>query len=451
MRGILQRFNRGSERSVRIRKQILLSLIARAVATLASLVTVSLALRYLDGSRFGIWLTISSLTGWFTFMDLGLGNGLRNRFAEAKAKGDPETARRYISTAYLLIALIASGAILLFLLIHPFVDWGWLFNAPEGMGGEVALLMRWVFVLFFLKFAFDPVHKVILADQRPGWNVSMRAGARIAVVLLLFFLLRTDTDSLLLFGSSVQTINTLLPLIAGLILFNTRYKSYRPSFSRVDFSLSRDLLGLGSRFFIMQVAAIVVFATDNMIITRLFGPAEVTPYQIAFRYFTLGLVLFRIITNPYWSAYTDAYQRGELQWIRTATRQLLLVWLGMAALLFLMLLIAGPVYRFWVGEEHGGIPFSLSISMALYVLLTTFTTIFGNFLSGVGKVRLSVLHSIAFIFLNIPLSIFLAKGLDLGPKGVIIGTILSVLPQGILHPLQYRKIMKGTAKGIWDR
>ncbi len=412
------------------------------------LLIIPLALEYLGKERFGVWLTISTVTGWFTFLDLGLGNGLRNRFAEAKAKGAPDEAQRYVSTAYFLIGSIALGIILLFLIVHPFISWGKLFNA-EGIAPQVSDLMRWVFVLFFLKFAFEPISKLILGDQRPGLNVIMRTLGRLGVLLALLILIRSGTDSLVLFGISVQGINALLPLLASIVFFGGRYRIYRPLPSRVDLSLSKDLIGLGFKFFVMQLAAIVVFATDHMIITRLFGPSEVPAYHVAFRYFTLALVFFRIATNPYWSAYTDAYQRGDLDWIRHATGRQLLLWGGVAAAVLLMLLIAGPVYRIWLDGELN-IPFSLSLSMAAWVILSAFTTIFGNFLNGLGKVRLSMLHSIVFMVLNIPLSVFLAGYMGLGPKGVIIGTFLSVLPQGILHPIQYRKIMKGTARGIWD-
>jgi len=89
--------------------------------------------------------------------------------------------------------------------------------------------------------------------------------------------------------------------------------------------------------------------------------------------------------------------------------------------------------------------------MAIWVLIASWTSIFGNFLSGVGKIRLSLYHSFAMIVINIPLSIFLAKYLNLGSAGVIIGTCLCVLPQVFLHPMQYKKIITNTATGIWGK
>ncbi|MFB6258354.1 MAG: lipopolysaccharide biosynthesis protein [Flavobacteriales bacterium] len=455
MQKLFQSLSKGSERTARIRRHVLISVLAKGIGMGAGLLIVPLALDYLGEGRFGIWLTITSVTGWFTFLDLGMGNGLRNRFVEAKAKGRTEEARRYVATTYFLIGSIALAIILLFLSLHPFIPWAELFNAKgldgEGIGVRVSELVRWVVVLFFLKFAFEPVSKVVLADQRPGLNVAMRALGRLTTLLVIFILSRSSTDSLLLFGCSVQGINAMLPLLAGIILFNTRYKAYRPTPTWIDRSLSRDLIGLGFKFFVMQFAAIVVFATDHMIITRLFGPEEVPAYHIAFRYFTIALVFFRLVTNPYWSAYSDAYHRGELGWIQRATRHQIWIWIGLCAVVLLMLLLSGPIYRIWLGKGAVRIPFYLSSLMAAWILLSSFTNIFGNFLNGLGKVRLSMLHSLAFMVLNIPLSVYLASYWELGPKGVILGTLLSVLPQGILHPIQYRKIMKGTARGIWAR
>jgi hypothetical protein len=59
--------------------------------------------------KYGSWLTLRSIILWFAFFDIGLGNGLRNKFTEAKAPGNLERTRIYISTAYGLLILIFSA------------------------------------------------------------------------------------------------------------------------------------------------------------------------------------------------------------------------------------------------------------------------------------------------------------------------------------------------------
>lgn len=80
--------NDGQERSVKAKKNILGALLIRGTSILISLAMVPLTIDYVNPSRYGIWLTLSSIVGWFAFFDIGLTQGLRNKFAEALAEGD---------------------------------------------------------------------------------------------------------------------------------------------------------------------------------------------------------------------------------------------------------------------------------------------------------------------------------------------------------------------------
>ena len=76
-----------------------------------------MALNYLNPVKYGIWLTLTSVIGWFAFFDLGLGNGLRNKLAEALAKNDNELARTYISTSYAIMTITIGIVYFLFVLV----------------------------------------------------------------------------------------------------------------------------------------------------------------------------------------------------------------------------------------------------------------------------------------------------------------------------------------------
>src|SRR5512137_2137737 len=95
---IISQFRRGEERSVKAKKNILYAVVIKGISIAISLVLVPLTLHYVNPTQYGIWLTLSSIIAWFGFFDIGFGNGLRNKFAEAKAKGDHELARTYVST-----------------------------------------------------------------------------------------------------------------------------------------------------------------------------------------------------------------------------------------------------------------------------------------------------------------------------------------------------------------
>ncbi len=93
-------FSKGHERSIKAKKNIIASFFIRGISIAISLILVPLTINYVNPSRYGIWLTLSSIIAWFSFFDIGLTQGLRNKFAEAKAKGNDELAQIYVSTTF---------------------------------------------------------------------------------------------------------------------------------------------------------------------------------------------------------------------------------------------------------------------------------------------------------------------------------------------------------------
>lgn len=441
-------FTQGHERSVKTKKNILTSILIKCVSVVISFLLIPLALHYLNPTRYGIWVTLTSVIGWFTFFDLGLGNGLRNKLAEALAKNDNELARTYISTSYAVLTIVIGLIYGLFLLVFPYVNWSRLLNTPPEMSAEIHRLIFIVFSFFSLQFIIKLISMILRADQRSALSGGINTLASLLSLIIVFVLTKTTHGSLLSLSVGVSVANIIAPLIASAWFFSTDYRHLIPSIRYVKFKSAKDLMGLGFLFFIMQFAALILFSTDSFIIAQLFGNGAVTPYNIAFKYFSVITMGFAIITEPFWTAYTDAYHKGDLVWIRRITRKLSLFWLLIVAAVAVMLLFANFFYRIWVGIP---VPFTLSFSMALWMLISTWTSIFGNFLSGVGKIRLSLCHSFAMIVINIPLSIFLAKHLNMGSTGVIIGTCICVLPQVFLHPIQYKKIINNKATGIWGK
>ncbi len=158
--------NKGHSRSIRAKKNIIASFFIKGLSIAISLIFVPLTINYINPSRYGIWLTISSIVGWFSFFDIGLSAGLRNKFAEAKAMGNDELAQVYVSTTYAILAIIFSIVWLIFLLANQFVNWAHLLNISETMQGEVSTLAIVVFTYFCLDFVLGIISTLILADQQ---------------------------------------------------------------------------------------------------------------------------------------------------------------------------------------------------------------------------------------------------------------------------------------------
>ena len=416
---------------------------------LISLLLVPLTIDYLNPTKYGIWITLMSVIAWFNFFDIGLGNGLRNKMATAKAEGNDELAKTYISTTYAIVTIISTVLFILFCGVNQYLDWSKILNTTEDVV-ELEKLVFIVFSVFCLQFIIKLINVVFVADQRPAMSSAINTIGSLFSLLVVFILLKTTKGSLLYLGVSFSLINLIVPFLAGVWFFNTSYKKYKPSIKSIDFSQFKDLMGLGMRFFIMQGAALVVFMTDNIIITQISGPQDVTPYNVAYKYFGIATMLFTIITTPMWSAYTDAYVKKDFTWIKQATKKVYQLWLIVFVGLALMLFVADYAYLLWVGDKVV-VPFLLSAIMALWVLFSTGTMVFSNFLSGISKIKLSLWHSVLVSIINIPLSIYFAKNLGMGSAGVILASVACVFPRAIFQPIQYWKIINNKAKGVWNQ
>ena len=172
MRNLLKRIfdliGKGEIRSVKAKKNILLSFVIRGVSIFISFYLVRITIGYVGPEEYGIWTTLSAFIAWFGFFDIGLGNGLRNKFTEALAENNYDLARTYVSTTYAGMALILGGLAVLFLIAFPFIDWMLVFKSSPEIAKSLKYLIIIVFIFFMLRLVLGLISVILTADQRPA-------------------------------------------------------------------------------------------------------------------------------------------------------------------------------------------------------------------------------------------------------------------------------------------
>ncbi|MBU2947838.1 lipopolysaccharide biosynthesis protein [Zobellia uliginosa] len=447
---ILSKVGVQSDRTKNITKHVLWSAIYKGGSIIATFLLVPLTINFLDTENYGVWLTLSSFIGWFAFFDIGLGNGLRNKFAEAKAKGDLDLAKGYVSTAYYTIGAICAVFFILSLLVSYFVDWASVFNTSQELQQQLRILMPVVFGCFSLQLIFKLITSIYIGNQNHSMQGKIQFIIAASSLFLIWVLTQTTTSSLLLFGVIFSVFPIVVLLSLNIYAFSTTYKEFKPQFSFWKKAYFKDIFSLGIVFFIIQIAGLIMFTTDNFIITQLLGPEEVVPYNIAYKYIGISQMISVIILTPYWSSITDAYTKGELGWIKNAMKNLLKISLVTVMLVIFLVFVAPSAYKLWIGELVE-VPMKLTVSMALYFIISLCYSPFVFFINGIGKIKLQMYSVAIGALLNVPLSIFLVKYTSFGVEGVIIATSICVFPNLILLPIQYFKIINNRAIGIWDK
>ncbi len=440
--------DRGSVRSIRVKQNILASFLIKSGSVAISFVLVPLTLNYINPTQYGIWLTLSSIINWFSFFDIGLGNGLRNKFAQALAKGEFKLARIFVSTTYALLTIIVIVLSILFFCINKFLDWSKILNTSHSLAEVLSVLALLVFVFFCLRLVLQLITTIMVANQQPGKASFIIFIGSLVSLITIFILTKTTKGNLLYLGTALSLAPCIVLIICSFWLFKTKYRVYAPTIRLIRFRYAKDLLKIGGAFFIIQIGAIVLFQTDTILISQLFGPDDVTTFNITFKLYSVLLLGFAIIITPLWSAYTEAYEKNDMTWIKNIFIKTKKFWFFLIAGTLLLFFTSPIIFKLWIGNSIN-VPMLLSLTMGMYVIGNSWLMIHCSLLNGISKIRLQLYLYIITIFLNVPLAYFLGK--TIGIVGVILSNLLIYIIMGIAFSIQCRKILNCTAKGIWNK
>jgi len=451
----ISNFFKGHKRTVKAKKNIIASFFIKGVSMIIGFLMIRLTLDFLDQTRYGIWLTLTSFMTWFTFFEIGLGSGLKNKLAEALAIKDFDLAKTYVSTTYAILSLVIGIVGILFFIGNIFIDWTIILNTEKDLSNELTALALIVFGFFFLRFVLKLVATVIRADQRPAIAGTFGPIGNLISLILLYILIKTTSGgSLIYLGWVLSVVPTFVLIGATIYFYKFDYRKIAPSLYYVKFKYAKDLLNLGFKFFLIQISALIMFQSSNIIITQFYGPAEVTSFNIAYKLFSIITMVFAIIVTPFWSAFTEAWVIKDFVWIRATVKNLFYIWLGLVLLALVLYLISDWFFDFWLGKEKMKtiiITNRLKILLLVYFLLFTFGSVFNMFINGVGKLLVQMYSLLIGAIIFVPIAYFFIKYLHWGIESVVIASILSNFYSPFIAPYHYFKLLNKKAYGIWNK
>lgn len=442
-------FTEGHSRTLLAKKNIVASFFIKGGSIVISLMLVPLTISYVSPVKYGVWLTISSIVGWMSFFDIGMGNGLRNKLSEALALNEYQLAKTYVSTTYACLFIISSLLFMFFFFLNPFIDWQDWLNIPRAISEDISVAVLIIFGSFCIQFVLQLINTVLTAVHEPAKAGLILLIGQVFVLITIYILTKTTQGDLivLVLALTVSPIGVLL--LANLYFFKTKLRNIAPAFKHIDFTYSKKIFKVGGYFFIIQLGSIVLLQTDNIIISKFVGPEFVTQFNVALKLFSTVIMLFSIIMVPYWSAFTDANTKKDYVWMTNSVKKIRKIWLLISITIVpLILAFSKFIFEYWVGDTVK-IPFSLSALLSLYVIAYICLNLNSYFLNGVGKIRLQLCLYIVVLLINIPLCIFLAS--KIGVNGVVVSNLAMFIAMNIILWIQTNKILLQKDRKIWSK
>jgi len=395
----------------------------RLVSAACGLAQVPIALAYLRPEGFGVWMALMGLLWSLGILDCGLGFALQNRVAGLLASGKQAESAALARRA-ILILVTAGGALML--IGAPVVIWGrwadWLGVTDTLLRGQIRAAVAVVLVATAAGLPLSLAPRLAAAVQQTWitglWTAASSVTGLGAVMLaahlgapLAGFMI---AGCVLPLGPHVLTWLQLHLRLAWL----KRHREIRPDV--------RGLWQESGLFLMPQLGAAFIGTFVPTLIAFFAGAAAVAPYSVLQRLFGLALQIHSLLLLPVWPAYTEAFARHDMPFVRQAFRLSCWATLFCFALPAIVLVpLARPILHLWLGTNAPAVGTALLWSIAGWHVLQFGGQVIAVLLNATG--RLHVLAYTNWAGIAVALALGAVWAPRFGAAGVVAGLAVPYL------------------------
>lgn len=433
-------------------KNVALNVGLQLLGVVVSFGLLPLTLRVTSVEQVGFWLTINSVLSWLAYSDFGLGTGLKNRLGEAIARSDIDKGKYYVSSAYffvLILSLVFGVITVLSFLYCGDLIVAFLFG-KASVSSQLRLVLLTVLILFYVRFPLQLLYPILDANQKLYMVKFLRVVGQLMVLIILAVLAYVGGKlSLLDLAYLHSSVPIIILLLSSFIYFSLN-QSQRPSFKFFDGSNFKDLFGLGGRYFLIQINMLVLFQSANFLIARLSGPKDVVVFSTVFTLFSSLNIGFSAIVAPYWSAFLNAINQNDIEWVSRALIRLKWIWLFVMIVGALIAYNADWIVFIWIGDSVE-LPKYLAWLVYAFMALFTYGMTSNMVINSTGKIYVQTLVMSVISMVYLPLVYLLFNYTSLGILSIPIGMSLIGVYTVFFAPYHARTILENRTKGLFAK
>jgi O-antigen/teichoic acid export membrane protein len=409
------------------------------LVTLVGLWLAPFVLHRLGSDQYGLWLLATQLLGYLMLLDVGVIALLPREIADASGRRDTDAAtstvpqimaraRRLVAWQMPIMTLAAvacwlllprawadvkaplAASLAIFIVLYPFR----MANAAlEGLQ-EMPFLGK----AFFVGWAGGVIATVVLVVGGLGlWAVALGWG-----------------------------VNQLLLAVMWSWRMWTRHRAMLPTGVRADRASALDHLRRGLWVSLSQVATMLIYGSDLLIIGKLLGPAAVVPYSLTAKLVSVLQHQPHMLMHAALPGLAELKGRGDRVGVMRVVKGLTLGMLLVSGLVAVVVMLVNRSFvGWWVGPAmYGGD--RLTLFLLVVMLLRHWGLVMAQSNFALGEDRLGGIIALAEGVLTVVLSIALVHAL--GVIGVVLAAVVSVLLVRI--PFHLAELSRRTERGKLD-
>lgn len=410
----------------------------KGVSGLSLFISIPLLICYLGDSDYGLWVLVFALFQWVLLMDFGLASVLKTKIPVLIHENKQDILKSYLKSTYKITAYIALFLFVFFLILIYFFDLKAILKIPEHSISFVKKLFVINMFFFCLNFLFN-VHKSLFvaflkgkyAEQSIAFNQLLFL---ISLLCLLFIAPNIGNEDKLLY----------ITLLNGLVCFfvNALYTLFFFYEEKLNLKTTvktpreflKEIIVLGTKYMIIQIGLLVVFSSDNYILSSAFGPKDIVPYEVVNKYYLFPIMILFATLSPLWSMFAKNYIQNNKKKLLQTFRQFNLLFLLMIGFVICISVICPFVISIWIKDKIS-VPHGLILYTAIVTTFRIFVTFYTFFLNGIGKLNKYIILLLLSVVVKIPLSFSLIK-FGFGINSVVISTLIILLVWIIYIPME---------------
>ncbi len=411
-------YQRANDRHNRAIGSIVVGVVFQASYVLAQFIILAVLIREVGEERFGMWVTIFSMTMWLSILPLGMDRTLLTRLGQV-AFHQPAMARRIIIAAVGVVVLSSSIAAILIGVFGWSLPWA---ESILNVTGELAIrdaVPTAVTAMLVTALAIPLMLSgfVLQAYQRGATRhllgiISQLTG--LGLVLLGVWLdwplpwLGVMIVSPLVIGGALQWIvawRLMPPRSTPKTEIASETNDTKDTTDSGETGGSgggaqrvvRPMLATGMGLWLADIAMILLVNSGALVVAQVNGAAAVVPYGAVYRLVGPIFVCYVVIAHSYWPAFGDAARAQDHQWIGKAMRHSMMFVVGLWLLGAAACLTVGePFIVWWLGEEaRPGTP--LILAALAFALANGIYHISVAALAGMGYIKVQTIVSLGML------------------------------------------------------
>jgi O-antigen/teichoic acid export membrane protein len=321
------------------------------------------------------------------------------------------------------------------------LPWDQILGAPGIDSSELRNAVAVFFLFAGLGIPSGIGQRMLMGLQR-GMAANAWSLAGVIASLIVLLVVAAGRAQLWCFVAASLGVPVIVAAIQSIWVLHGRHSRLRPSRKFVNREAVRSLAGVSGLFLVVNVAVAVAVQSDAVVVASTLGAGAAAVFAVGLRMFGLiGGTLARA-SQQMWTAMAEALASGDIGWVRSRFRHILVGTLAVSIPCSILLIVVGrPLSRIWVGAQLVP-PLTLLVAFAIWTVYSLAMTQVSFLLNAACVVGPQVVMAVTMTIANLILSLYLTS--RIGIAGPLVGSLVShAALSGIPAVVLARRVLSG--------